>query len=250
MLGAVAAALSTACLTRSAPETAPVPPPPVEVAPAPAPAPPAGPDPAIAQAEGRARELELSVLEKDAEIKSLGERLSSQQRRLDDAIQEVVRAKAKLMSLESRAEAASQMAETEIALKAVEGEEGAAQDPELEKIRKLVQMSSAEFEKENFGGALYLASQAKERIQDSQTRLGGREKVDIGRDETPFPVPMAVKVAKSSNVRKLPDRDAAIVVTLSAGTAVTAYSHKGEWIRVTAADGVQGWVHQSLITSR
>lgn len=54
--------------------------------------------------------LQLLALEKDAKNKDLD-------RRLTEAIQEVVRTKAKLRSVESKAEAVSTLAEGEIALK-------------------------------------------------------------------------------------------------------------------------------------
>ena len=68
----------------------------------------------LAKREDNIAKLQLRLLERDAQIKQLEERLNSQQEMLDEAIQEVVRAKAKLRSLESKAEAASEMAEAEI----------------------------------------------------------------------------------------------------------------------------------------
>src|SRR5213078_2460104 len=62
--------------------------------------------------EQRAARLELKVLEQGAQVDEL-------QSRLDDARREVVRAMAKLQSLATRAEAASGMAEAEIALQAL-----------------------------------------------------------------------------------------------------------------------------------
>lgn len=62
--------------------------------------------------EGELARLQLLLLEKEAKNKDLDQRL-------DEAILEVVRAKAKLRSLESKAEAVSTLAEGEIALKAL-----------------------------------------------------------------------------------------------------------------------------------
>jgi SH3 domain-containing protein len=238
------ACLATGCLTKSAPVTEPSPPP-VQ---APAPTQPAEPDPNIRRLEDRTRELELQILERDSQIQDLKARVASQQRRLDDAIQEVVRAKAKLLSLESRAEAASQMAETEIALKAFQDQSAGDPDPDLGKILELQQMSAAEFEKENFGGALYLTIQAKSRIQDLQTKILSSEKADLGRGETPFASPLTLKVTKASNVREQPDLGSSVLSKVGAGAVVTGYSHKGDWIRVVCADGTRGWIHQSLLS--
>jgi len=60
--------------------------------------------------EQRIEDIQFRLLEKDAQIKGLEEQLQSQQKALDDAFLEVVRSKAKLRSLETKAEAASNMA--------------------------------------------------------------------------------------------------------------------------------------------
>jgi len=238
--------LAAACSSRSAPVTAPQPAPtnggPVAEAP--------GPDPAVRELEQRTRELDLRILEKDSQIHALEDRLAAQQRLLDEAIQEVVRAKAKLLSLESRAEAASQMAGTEIALKSLEVQAAGDPDPDLPQIRQLLQMSSKEFENGNFGGALYLTNQAKSRIQTAQMRLRARETLGIGSDEVPFAAPVLLKLTKSGNVREGPEIGSAVLVTLGPGTPVTGYSHKGEWVRVVCDDGTRGWIHQILLSGR
>src|SRR6266850_1034258 len=75
--------------------------------------------------EQRAARLELKVLEQEAQVDEL-------QSRLDDARHEVVRAMAKLQSLATRAEAASGMAEAEIALQALRSTNGSNAPPSPE----------------------------------------------------------------------------------------------------------------------
>ena len=70
--------------------------------------------------------IELFLLEKSEQIKELNKQISLQQKTLDETIQEVVRTKAKLRSLESKAEAASNLAEAEIAHKALKAQLKAA----------------------------------------------------------------------------------------------------------------------------
>src|SRR2546422_7140588 len=97
--------------------------------------------------EQRAARLELKVLEQEAQVDEL-------QSRLDDARREVVRAMAKLQSLATRAEAASGMAEGEIALEALRSANGSgggssAASPELAQGTQLLQLATAEFDKQN-----------------------------------------------------------------------------------------------------
>jgi hypothetical protein len=125
-------------------------------------------DAAARAAEARAAELGMRLLEKSAELQESADRQAALQRQLDDAIQEVVRAKAKLRSLESRADAASTMAEAEIALTALQGRRGGANRQELGKAEELLRMSAQEFERENYGGALFLATQAKGHLRAAE----------------------------------------------------------------------------------
>jgi chromosome segregation ATPase len=116
--------------------------------------------------EEESGKLKLLLLEKEAQMKEMGARQTSLHMKLDEAIQEVVRAKARLRSLESRAEAASNMAETEVALKMLKSQKpDVADSPEFVQAEQLLKMSTQEFRKENYGGALYLAGQAKDQIR-------------------------------------------------------------------------------------
>ena len=83
--------------------------------------------------EQRLARTELRLLEKEAQVEEL-------QARLDDARREVVRSMAKLQSQATRAEAASGMAEAEIALQSVRATPGA---PRAAEAGQLMQLSSA-----------------------------------------------------------------------------------------------------------
>jgi hypothetical protein len=201
--------------------------------------------------------LQLRLLERDAQVKQLDDRVNSQQKMLDEAVQEVVRAKAKLRSLESKAEAASEMAEAEIAVKALKAQlAGQTRNPELIKAQELLKMSAQEFKKENYGGAVYLTSQAKGHIRAGQTRLGGREEVAPIKRLPPvkgelfFALPLPLQVLKTSNLRAQPDLESNVITTIETGTPLIGYSYKGQWVRVTSEDGKNGWIFQTLIGGR
>ena len=211
----------------------------------------------LAKRNASLAKLQLRLLERDAQIKQLEERLNSRQAMLDEAIQEVVRAKAKLRSLESKAEAASEMAEAEIAIKALKTQlAGQRQNTELIKAQELLKMSAKEFKKENYGGAVYLTSQAKGHIRAGQIQLTGREKaapikrLPPTRGEVFFSLPLPLKVLKTSNLREQPDRESKVITTLEKGTPLIGYSYKDKWVRVMSEDGTYGWVFQTLVGGR
>ena len=212
---------------------------------------------ALAKSEDNIAKFQLRLLERDAQVKQLKDRLNSQQEMLDEAIQEVVRAKAKLRSLESKAEAASEMAEAEIAVKALKARmAGQAPNPDLIKAQELLKMSAQEFKKENYGGAVYLTSQAKGHIRAGQSQLTGREKVaPIKRlppikGEVFFSLPLPLQVLRNSNLRQKPDLKSKVMTTLEKGTPLMGYSYKDKWVRVISEDGTNGWVFQTLVGGR
>ena len=211
----------------------------------------------LVQRDASLAKLQLQLLERDAQIKQLEDRLNSQQEMLDEAVQEVVRAKAKLRSLETKAEAASEMAEAEIAIKALQTQlADQTQNQELVNAQKLLKMSAQEFKKENYGGAVYLTTQAKGHIRAAQIQLGGRGKVaSIKRlppveGEVFFTLPLPLQVLKTSNLREKADLESRVITTLERGTPLIGYSYKGQWVRVTSEDGNNGWIYQTLIGGR
>jgi hypothetical protein len=260
---ALAAVFAASCLSSAPKKPAP--------APTRAPAPKVKPDPcagiaaeqkrleenlASLNAEKRALEdrvasLRLQVLEKETQLKEINEHQVTLQAKLDEAINEVVRAKSKLRSLESRAEAASNMAEAEIALKATEAQVGdGGNDRELTQARQLLKMSADEFGKENYGGALYLAIQAKSHLKTGQVRPAVHEKLPPLPGESPFAVPLPLNLTKTSNLREGPGLEFRVVATLPTGTKLIGLSRKDQWVRVRDEKGVAGWVFKALVSAR
>jgi hypothetical protein len=183
---------------------------------------------------------ELQLLEKEAQLSEL-------QARLDDARQEVVRAMAKQQSLASRAEAASGMAEAEIALQSLRASSGASGVTE---VTRLIKLSNAEFEKQNYAGALYLASQAKGAAFTARGQFASVDRGPLREGEKAFAGPLPLQTTKRANVREGPGGDFKILFTLPAGAALTGYSHTEEWVRITDESGRDGWINQSLVGRR
>lgn len=190
--------------------------------------------------ERRLSRSELRVMEKEAQVAEL-------QTRLEDARDEVVRTMAKLQTLASRAEAASAMAEADVALQSLRNAEGARQLPELAQVTKFVQQSTAEFNKQNYGGALYLADQAKTTATAARARLSSGARA-LRSGETQFAVPVRLKVGSRGNVREGPGTSFAVVFAVESGNALTGFSYTDEWVRVIDDAGRGGWIFRALVT--
>jgi len=138
--------------------------------------------------------LQIQLIERTVLLDGLREQL-------DATRQEVVRNLAKLQSQASRAEAASGMAEADIALQELRRTPGGEALPEFLEAESRIAESSIEFGDENYGGALYLANQARARARSGRSRLrttGGAENLRAG--ESLFAVPVPLQTVGRSNV--------------------------------------------------
>src|SRR5205814_10516481 len=201
--------------------------------------------------EQRAARLELKVLEQAAQVEEL-------QRRLDDARREVVRAMAKLQSLATRAEAASGMAEAEIALQALRSAGGAGSNPqapappEYGQGTQLLQLATTEFDQQNYGGALYLATEAKNAAAAGQGRVASDDRGGgtVRKGESPFALPLRLQTTGRANVREGPSAGFKVLFTLETAAPVVAYSYVDQWVRIKDDGDRSGWIHQTLIGRR
>jgi uncharacterized coiled-coil protein SlyX len=191
-----------------------------------------------AELERRLGRLELSLIEKEAQVEEL-------QSQLQETRQEVVRGMAKLQTLASRAEAASGMAEAEVALQSLKGDGGSV--PEAAQAARMLKDASAEFDQENYGGALYLANQAKSLAAAGRGRQVTGDR-GVGRSgETAFALPIPLKAAATGNVREGPGKSSPLAFSVEPGDVLIGYSYVDEWIRITDGTGRSGWIFRRLV---
>ncbi|MGQ0429110.1 MAG: SH3 domain-containing protein [Gammaproteobacteria bacterium] len=183
---------------------------------------------------------ELLLLEKESQIEAL-------QARLDDARQEVVRVMARQQSQASRAEAASAIAEAEIALQSLNAAGGG---PGATEVDRLIRLASAEFDRQNYAGALYMAGQAKGAAFSARGQVASSGQGLQRAGDRPFASPLRLQTSTGANVREGPGSVHRVLFTLPAGAAVTGLSQADEWVRITDPSGRAGWIHQSLIGRR
>ena len=196
-----------------------------------------------AELEAQFSVMRMRLLERDA-------RVAQMQAALDMERTEVVRTMAKLQSQASRAQAASEMAEAELALRALaeagleEGEQEHAAGTEL-----LVR-SGVAFGEGNYEGAVYLASRARTMANTAVARLRSVVERAPRDGETLFSVALALRVERRSNLRQGPGTDFGVVSVLDEGTAVSGLSFSGDWIFVAVPGGEEGWIFHSLVGVR
>ena len=198
---------------------------------------------ADAQLQERVARLQLQLLERDALIAGM-------QGQLNGAQQEVVRNMAKLQSQASRAEAASGMAEADIALQSLADLDGGRTLPEHAQGLRLLEETRSEFDSENYAGALYLATEVRALAQRGQARLGGAASSDLREGESIFVIPVPLQTVRNSNVRGGPGLGFDVQFTLEQGAQVEGRSYTSQWVRIVDGQGREGWIFHTLVTSQ
>lgn len=193
--------------------------------------------------EDREAEFRLQLLERDAMIADLQELLRGER-------QEVVRNMAKLQSQASRAEAASELAEAEIAIRTLKQERGGEASQEYLEGTSMLAQSSTEFGRGNFGGAVYLATQARGLATKGRIRLRTVEGGDVEAGVSAFAIPVPLRTLTRSNVRGGPSTDDRVEFVLDPGTPLNGMSYTKQWVYVVDAAGKGGWIFHMLVGSR
>jgi hypothetical protein len=110
-------------------------------------------------------------------------------------------------------------------------------------------MSAREFESRNYGGSLYLASQAMSLVNIGRRRLGGPD-MPRRAGEVLFVIPLSLEVTRNSNVREGPGRGFEVLFTLKERTLLVGLAYKDQWVRIRDDNGRGGWIFHSLVQSR
>jgi hypothetical protein len=192
--------------------------------------------------EQRVSRLELQLLDRDAQVEDL-------QARLDAASREVVRSMAKVQTLATRAEAASGMAEAQIVLQTLRRSARGQASPEVARAAKMLKEAADEFDRQNYGGALYLANQAKAQASVGRSRVSG-DASSLRPGETMFTVPLSLRTVGRCKIREGPGTTFRVLSTLDAGVRLTGISFVDQWMRVADDSGRGGWVFYNLVQKR
>jgi hypothetical protein len=231
---------TTACTTT--PEIRPEPPV-AAVAPAPPPVREDERDRLLAQ-------MQLKLLARDAANLRLQAELDEVRQRLDDAVLEIVRSKAKLGSLGSRAEAATALSESELLLKSLRRERGVSAG-EIAAAEKMLGLANKEFKDGNFGGAFYLASNARTSLGLVASRVkGAAPSAAESSAESKFALPLRLQFVVRANVRDAPRTDSKVLRVADKGAAALGIAHRDRWVLVEFPDGLRGWSFHDQLGAR
>ena len=163
-------------------------------------------------------------------------------RDLEDTETELIRTKARLKGIETKAEASSAIAEARILTRRLDAK---ARGATLARCQELLTKAEQEMQTENFSGAVYLALKAQDmavRAREAAAPPGSTE-ADVDR---PAPKPSYVVRAATVNLRSGPSTSDEVVAKVGQGETLRATAVRGDWLKVSYR-GVVGWLHSSLV---
>ena len=195
--------------------------------------------------------LRQDLASREAELRDLRAAQREQVRSLQESTREVTRAKVRLRRLATQADAASYLAEVEVALDALRNSLPATPPvPLLAMALALLDGAAAPFAQGDYGAAMDRAAQAEQLVAivaDSRAAQGSRARAP---DEVPLQVTIPVRLTVDSNLRRQPLPRAPIVALLKQDSPLVAQAWKGDWMRVQTEDGRAGWVRQTQLGVR
>jgi hypothetical protein len=207
---------------------------------------------AQATLRGQIAGLQLQIVAEKAETARLSAALAMSKKQLDEAVIEVVRSKAKLGSIGSRAEAATALAESEALAKTLRSRSSASlKDPDYLGAERMLALGNQEFAAGNFGGAYYLASTARTALAVLAARsTSAVPAAEDARVELRFAAPIELAMSARVNLRDKPSTEGRAIRVVDRGAPVRGLAARDLWIRVELPDGMQGWVFHDLLIPR
>jgi SH3 domain-containing protein/uncharacterized protein DUF4398 len=185
--------------------------------------------------------LNARLKRSEEDQRRLEERITLLQRDLELTETEIIRTKARLKGIETRAEASSAIAEARILAGRLDPKARAAT---LSLCNENIAKAEQQLDQVNYGAAVFFATKAQDIAKKA------REASDPARhaaeEERPSPQPSYKVKARSANIRKGPEVAEEVVAEAPEGTVLDASAVKGDWVRVTY-NGVTGWVSRSVL---
>lgn len=215
----------------------------------PPPAPVAAPPSCMAEQSEIAR-LQQLLAEKEALIRSQEARQQEQAKELQATTREATRAQVKLSRLATQPDAASVLAEVEVAMETSKAAKTTPPQQAMQaQAQNLLDAANAAYEKGDYATAVDRASQSRE-ILDMLQGLRAGKAASRHRVTVTFQAPIPLRTRIDSHLRQMPRGNAKILGVLKKDTALMALAYRGDWLRIQTEDGRTGWVLNRLVEAR
>jgi hypothetical protein len=200
----------------------------------------------IAEKDELIQHLTVLELEKDELIQYLIERGLDQAQALQETASEISRAKNKLHRLATQPEAASKIAEVEVAMATLKRTELSKPDEIFRSLaQELLGAAMVAYAQKNYSSVMNYAAQSYELIGaiiSSPRKSSGLRDIPLS-----FSTPISLLVTQNSQLRLDPNSDSRIIGPLKKSTSLVATAYRGDWFYVQTTDSLSGWVKNSVV---
>lgn len=204
--------------------------------------------PACAELRAENARLRSRLGEREAELHELRLTQRTQAIALEQQTRQATQAAARLKRLATRADAASYIAEVEVAMATTRSTTGLADDDaRLAVAQGYLASSRRPFERGEYGAAIGLASRAAGLIAGASGIPVRPAPLHHASAIVAFEAPVPMRVTVDSHLRRGPGASAAVRGVLRAGSTLVAVASSGRWLRVEDRDGRAGWVYEPLL---
>ncbi|HHJ80983.1 MAG TPA: hypothetical protein ENJ65_05055 [Candidatus Tenderia electrophaga] len=199
----------------------------------------------LADREHQIKHLIADQKNKDLEISKLKTHQQNQTKELKETTNQASRAEVKLRRFATEADVASRLVEVEMAMKTLESRLDTRHELPLQVLAHgLLDKASTAFKRGKYSVAADHAAQAEQLIEMMTEQQPTTESA------TPFKVAIPLKTKLNGQLRRKPDRNAAVIDKLQTATPVVARSYKAQWLQVQTENGNSGWIFSDFVEPR
>ena len=193
--------------------------------------------------------LKQKLAEKDELIRNLNAREQDHAQVLQETTSEISRTKNKLHRLATQPEAASKIAEVEIAINAARQAVFDESDAVFQLLaQRLLDAAMVAYRQKDYSGAMNHAAQSGELIDAIANPA--RKALESQDATLIFRISIPLLVTRTISLRADPTDHSRVIGSLEKDTPLTATAYSGNWLRVQTRDDLSGWIQSQSVDVR
>lgn len=188
--------------------------------------------------------LKQMLAEKDELIRRLNIRESDQAQELQKTSSEISRTQNKLHRLATQPEAASKMAEVEVAIATLEQSNLTKSNIAFKHLaQRFLNAAMVVYRQKDYSQAMNYAAQSGELI----SAINSEKDTELQDAIVPFRTPIFLRTIQVDNLRAEPNSTAKVVNRLKLNVPLTVSAYYHEWLYVQVSNNLSGWIQSSSV---
>lgn len=192
--------------------------------------------------------LQQLLAEKDELIRNQQAHQQVQAKELQATTNQAAQAQVKLRRMASQPDAASTLAEVEVAMSSLKSSITTAPEQAMQsQAQRLLDAAAAAYAQDDYATTVDRATQSRELIDMVNSQRAGKSAHHLA---VTFQSPIPLRARIDCKLRWSPRAGASVRSVLKKDSPVTALGYKGEWLHVQTDDGDTGWLLKTMVETR